>query len=530
MKKQKIFIFGIDGATWDVIDPLINQGKLPNFKKFLDKGRKAVLNTTIPPLTPCAWTSFFTGKNPGKHGLYDFYYINENKELKLNSALSLRLEKDLWDFLSEKNMRTILFNVPMTYPPKKLNGIVISDAPDLKSEFVYPIKYKKLLLDKFPDYRVDEKTKYGENEKNRKNFFEDVYQLDLLRSKVMKFLLETEKWDFFMVHFTMLDRVQHWYWKFMDKSHPKYEQNNCSTYIEIAYQLMDKIFGEALQRIPKGSTILIMSDHGFGKYINDVNINMWLRKEGYLFFKEKNIGLLKRLFKKINFSPNKIINLIFYFRLGFILKSFSKKTIQKITNQFTFNYKDIDYSKSKAYSYGHYGPIYINKDLIKNKKEYEEFRNEIIEKLRLIKDPVYNEKLMSNIWKREELYYGSKLDNLPDIVFIMQNFSFGASSILTFMSDKLFSDPITYKTAEHRKEGIFAIYGPNIKKGINKPANIIDLFPTLLYIMKSRIPMEIDGKILKSIFIKHSRLVKPKRIPYDSEKEKLKDIIQNLEV
>lgn len=497
MKIPKVFILALDGATWDVIDPLMKKGLLPNFNKIINKGTRAVLETTTPPLTPCAWTSFITGKNPGKHGVCDFYFIDENKNLKLNSAFTHSSEKDLWDFLSEKGIKSLVFNVPITYPPKELNGIMISDSPSIKADFTFPKDYKLKLLKKFPEYRVEEDKKYGEDRKSKNEFFKDVYDLDLLRFKVVNFLLENEDWDFFMAHFSVLDQVQHWYWKFMDKTHPYYTEEEYSDNIPKAYQLIDQILGDIYQKLPSETVFIIMSDHGFGKYIQDVNINMWLNQEGYLFFRE-NLTLFKKLLKKTGFSPNKILKVLFFLRLNNLLKIFPKRVIHSILDKSVLTYKDIDWSRTKAYSHGYYGSIYLNREVVRE-ADYELLREEIIKKLKTIKDPFMGKCLFDNIWKKEELYYGPKSEKLPDIMFAMQNYSYGSSSTLAFQADKLFSDPITHKSGDHRKNGIFIICGKDIQKGTCKPVNMLDLLPTLLHIYGCKIPQDLDGNLRSDI-------------------------------
>ncbi|MDD5434947.1 MAG: alkaline phosphatase family protein, partial [Nitrospira sp.] len=138
--KPKIFIIGIDGGTFDLIKPWVSEGLLPAFSSLMKEGYWGTLNSTIPPITAPAWTSFMTGKNPGKHGLYHFIEPEPGRyEMRYTNALSRRA-KTLWSIFNEMGLSTGVFNVPMTYPPEKLNGYCISgmDAPEESSKIFYP--------------------------------------------------------------------------------------------------------------------------------------------------------------------------------------------------------------------------------------------------------------------------------------------------------------------------------------------------------------------------------------------------------
>src|SRR3990170_2119217 len=123
---KKVFILGLDGGTFDMILPLVEKGELPHMSQLLQKGAWGRLESTIHPSTPIAWTSFMTGLNPGKHGIYDFIIAKDNDYgFKLSTAAD-RFESTMWDYMSGFDKKTVVVNVPYTYPPDKINGIMIS--------------------------------------------------------------------------------------------------------------------------------------------------------------------------------------------------------------------------------------------------------------------------------------------------------------------------------------------------------------------------------------------------------------------
>ena len=128
MTDNRVVVVGLDGATFDLIEPWASQGKLPTFRKLMAGGAWGRMNTTVPPLTPCAWSSFMTGKNPGKHGQFSFYKLNENWDLDIDWD-EYRSEETIWQILSKEGKRCCVINVPLTYPPHKLNGYMNNRHP-----------------------------------------------------------------------------------------------------------------------------------------------------------------------------------------------------------------------------------------------------------------------------------------------------------------------------------------------------------------------------------------------------------------
>ncbi|MFA5785059.1 MAG: alkaline phosphatase family protein, partial [Phycisphaerae bacterium] len=302
---KKTIVIGFDGATPQLIKKWSQQGKLPNFSKILSDGVYGDLETTIPPLTPCAWSSFMTGKNPGKHGIYDFFYLDKQHEIKINTSNS-RSAKDIWEILSENDFKCFVFNVPFTYPPKKIKGLMVTDftTPSTDSEFTYPVSLRETILKKYTGFAFSEKSKYAENYKARRDFRNDVFNLADLRFKIANDLIKENECDFYMVTFMIADHIQHWYWKFMDREHPDYiKDDNFEKTIENAYIKLDSFLGELMKTF-SGHNIFIMSDHGSGPYYQDVTLNNWLMDQGYLCMK-KNQSAFKNVLGRI--GVNKLI-------------------------------------------------------------------------------------------------------------------------------------------------------------------------------------------------------------------------------
>jgi predicted AlkP superfamily phosphohydrolase/phosphomutase len=504
----KVIVIGLDGATLDLVEPWVEEGRLPTFKKLIEEGVKARLESTVPPLTPCAWTSFKTGVNPGKHGVYDFYWKSDDHEVKV-STFRARNVTSLWRILSDHGLKCCVFNVPFTYPPEKVNGILISGflSPSLESNFTYPPEFKKVLLKEVRDYQISETAKFSEKEEDQDAFLKDIFDLIDIRKRTVDLLRKQNNWDFFMVVFGATDHIQHWYWKYMDPSHPEYEPGSkFSEKIFEVYQEMDKILAAVMDSMDKDTVLVVMSDHGAGLYRKRIYLNNWLRREGYLHLKRTPKTLFKRFLYALHINPKRMIDLAFKFGLAKLNVRVSFKKKKAIFSGVGYSFHDIDWKRTRAFSFGYYGPIFINsktnnRDGIVEEKDYEALREEIISKLRELEDPERGVKIVDKIWRREEIYSGPLSDSFPDICYSADDFSYTSSSFFALPSDEIFSNPLTRKSGEHRLDGLLLMYGDGIKRGEEfEGARIIDLAPTILKIFGIEASDNMDGVVLGKIF------------------------------
>src|SRR5436190_11679693 len=160
---KKLLVIGLDGASFNVLDPLIDKGDLPNLARLIAGGARAPLETTFPPITAVAWSSFMTGKNPGKHGIFEFVRLDKDAKRELAVNASFREGRAIWDLMSEAGKRVIVHNFPCTYPPHEINGLMIADfmTPRGRRDFTYPGALLSELEEKFGPYRLHMSRTYG---------------------------------------------------------------------------------------------------------------------------------------------------------------------------------------------------------------------------------------------------------------------------------------------------------------------------------------------------------------------------------
>ena len=526
----KLLIIGLDGATWDVLMPLIEEKKLPTLEKLVKNGSYGVLESTIPPVTGGAWLSLATGKNPGKTGIIDFLN-RKNLSHKLYPTNSSDFkDHSFWDYLSKANKKVGIFNYPMLFPPYRVNGFMISglgSAPD--DDIAFPLSLKKELENVESPYEiyVDYHSKKYEN-------------LDLFIHDLNKFMDKFEKWVYYIVKnkggdalflvFSATDWIQHIMWRHIDETHPMYDPMASPRYNQEFikfWQRIDRILGNIINMILKDTIVFLVSDHGFGPNDQTFNLAKWLIMKGYMKRKIDIRKLIKKhVYKTATFISRTPIRKLFSANKRRIIKNVVETSIAD----------EIDFKKSKAYCLGHttpFGSIYINTN---NEKEREEIKAKLIHDLKNLSKYIGKE-VDVHIYEPKKLYLGEKVNLLPDIVFTINNWR-------CVIIEDTFNRPLfeekpfsTRHTGSHRLNGIFLAYGLGIKKSQRIDAKIYDIAPTILHIFGLPIPNDMDGRVLMEIFEPDSEFAKRKPKYVDpsyyekkQENEKLKKAIKNLKL
>jgi predicted AlkP superfamily phosphohydrolase/phosphomutase len=520
-QKRKVFILGLDGATFDLIDPLLEKGELPNLASIIHDGVRAKLNSTILSHSPPAWTSFATGKNPGKHGILGFTRMSPNSySLELIYGSHNRA-KTLWEVLSEKGKRVVVMNIPMTYPPKSVNGLLISglDAPSTSSNFTFPPELREEILKVAPDYKINlHLGGYLHSDKKRIKALDFIVSATKARAKVVLHLMNKYPWDFFAVRFNSPDNVQHQFWKFMDKNHPFYKDDSSpilKNAIKTVYKELDDVVGRIYRNINKeDTTLLIMSDHGAGPRTGkSIFVNEWLRSSGYLSkLGEDSKNKLSSVLDDIIFTLKGKI-------LSFLLRTIPPEVKGQMMKLIPFaasktatylRFSSINWPKTKAFA-GEVEGIRLN---IRDKypeglveaQEYENIRTKIIEEIKKLKDPENRQHVFKGVFRREEIFKGDCVEEFPDIILKPEDRYYLSPKFFrkqTKNGENFFSADAHWRniSGSHRQHGIFIIKGPDCTSGITlDSAEILDILPTTLYQMGLPIPVDVDGKVIEGAF------------------------------
>ncbi len=492
-RAKKVFVFGIDGANLGLIVPWVQQGELPAFRMLMGEGTYGPLKSTIPPLTPPAWTSSLTGKNPGKHNIFDFFKLEPGSYQKSIVSARDRRGKAIWNIASEQGKRVGILNVPVTFPPEKVNGFMVTGmlTPSLESDFTYPRWLKDELL-KVVDYKIGvnlRKLVKGDEEA----FLRDVIDVTERRGEALFYLLEKFEPDLFITVFTALDPIQHFFWKWIDGNHPqhhKLKDRRSANVILDHYKRLDRLIHNLLDAIGEESSLLIYSDHGFGPLYKDVFINNWLEERGFLKLKWNVEGVKWRYLRKKGLLPQRV-----------------REVMSADRHQDAKLMSVIEWKATKAFFFSLSGQsIRINLKgrepggIVEPGVEYEALRDQLIDELHGLRDVETGEKLVEEVFKREEIYFGDFVHNAPDLLvemregYVLQE-GFGKELIMPARQSGAF------RSGDHRRHGVIFARGCGVRRGaVMESAHIADVAPTILYLMGLPVPADMDGKVLTEVF------------------------------
>jgi predicted AlkP superfamily phosphohydrolase/phosphomutase len=507
---NKLLVIGLDGASFNVLDPLIEKGYLPHIGRLIAGGARGDLETTFPPITAVAWSSFMTGKNPGKHGIFEFVRRDHhsNRELAVNA--SFRQGRAIWDLLGDAGKRVIVHNFPCTYPPHVINGLMIADfmTPRGRRDFAYPEPLLAEIEAEFGNYRLHLSQTYAEG--NVEAVLDELFDELEYKAKVAEYLMTRYDWDAFFQYFWGTDRIQHELWHIIDDQHPRHNKSEARAYrdrVHGYFRRVDAIVGRLIELAGADPIVMIASDHGFGPAHKYCSLNIWLLQEGFLKLKPGVATRIKKLMFSLGLTPE------FAFRLTRRIPAAlrpargvsSQPGASKLLGKFFLSFNDVDWSRSVAFSKGNYGQIYVNRKGREPKgvvadHQYEAVRDTIIERLRGIKDPTTRQTWVGQVFRREDIYSGPLVGDAPDIAFLPADMRYLPLGNADFTSNKFMVDAFGISGC-HRMNGVMIANGNGIKPdSILDGTRIYDMAPTLLYLADQSVPDDMDGRVLTDMF------------------------------
>jgi predicted AlkP superfamily phosphohydrolase/phosphomutase len=509
---KRTLVIGLDGATFDLIKPWAAEGRLPALSHIINQGAHAALESTLPPMTAPAWTSFATGTNPGQHRLYD-WIAREPGSYRFSPITALDgTAPTIYKLLSQAGRRVCALNVPMTYPAQPVNGVMVAGmpAPEINKMLTYPEGLYEEILSQVGDYILYPDPGQAYSDAGIKAFLERLYRCTELRISTFDYLRQRDDWDFAMMVFNGTDTISHALWKYMDKNHPLHDKRLAAKFghaIRDYYVHIDAYLSGVIETLEDDTTLILMSDHGFGPFHKFIHVNNWLIQEGFMHIQSGLRPSLKKRLFDLGFAPMNIYNTLMRFGFGAMKRKVVRGQGQGLLKALFLSFADVDWANTAAYSLGNVGQIYLNVagrepfGSVQPGAEYERLREKIIERLGYLRDPKTGEAVVETVYRREEIYSGDQLEHAPDIVFMPRRLEYFGFGEYEFGSNKIIEPMKRGISGTHRMNGIFLAYGDNIRPGaVLEKAQINDLAPTILYMMGLQPPAHMDGRVLKEIF------------------------------
>jgi predicted AlkP superfamily phosphohydrolase/phosphomutase len=510
-------VIGLDGATWDLLRPRMDDGRLPNLKRLADAGAAGNLTSVYTPETPTAWSTFMTGFNPGKHGVFDFMVYDpvSQHERPVNSRM--RVGKNIWDYLGDVGKTSLVLNLPTTYPPSPIKGAMICGflSPREKRDFAYPKELIDELEEEFGRYPLFFETMMflaSGTEKHAELLLSECYRMESTKFDVAEKLFDRYQPDFTMLHIWGTDRLQHEMWNLLDPEHPLHDKALAQKFvprIEEYYSMIDKRVGQLVDKLgPEGITFII-SDHGFGPTYYLIDQNSWLLREGFIVLKKSLKVKFKKLLWDLGVTPHNVMKVLRpLLKLSVHFKAPTPdKALNRVTGTITvpgmLSLNDVDWSKTKAYAPYGWSGIFVNTQGIRPNgsvlpEEYDAVCAQIVARWNQLKNPHTGELVGGPVPINKEMFHGPFAKYGPDVLPLPLGQKYMPVCFFGFAS----KEPVYANymlPGNHRMEGIIIAEGDGIKKGPVEGARLLDMAPTILHLLNHPVPDNMDGRSLTDL-------------------------------
>jgi predicted AlkP superfamily phosphohydrolase/phosphomutase len=434
--------------------------ELPVLSSLMERGAYGRLTSVIPPITVPAWSCMMASKTPGDLGVYGFRnrsdHTYEGAFIANGSAIA---EPRLWDLVTRAGGPSIVLGVPGTYPPKPLNGVMVSCflTPSTESKYTFPPGLKQEIEDTVGEYLFD-CTSFRTEDKE--DLLRQVYEMTDKRFALAEHLLATRPWQLFAMVEMGPDRIYHGFWKFMDAEHRKHEPGNPYESAILDYHRhLDGLLGQLLEHADEDTVVFVVSDHGGKRLEGGIRVNEWLRREGLLATLKQPEGVC---------SPRDV---------------------------------GIDWPHTTAWGEGgYYARVFLNVEGrepqgVVPQADYEKVRDDLARRLAAIPDDRGNP-MGTAVYKPEEVYPDVQ-GVAPDLIVIFGDLYWrsvgtigGDEGVHTFENDTGPDD------ANHAQDGLYVVAGPGIAARGEADAHLLDIAPTVLDLLGIEQPAGMRGTSL----------------------------------
>lgn len=500
----KVLVIGIDSLEPQLLRKFAHD--LPNFTRLRQASPEIRLRSIFPPDSIPAWISIHTGLNPAQHGLiYVFDIFDSQWQEILNIDLDVFRGRTFWDHASSAGKRVCVLFPLTAYPAWPVNGLMVSRAMSERTRDGGCPWEKERELRTYPTdaaarYRIppligDVSGKHP-GVRNLPARTEHAHKVILEKARLGLEISRSMEWDLFFIFLGSLDLIQHSLWRYTDRSDPTYPgPNPLQDLIRDSYGVLDGVVGEFLQMHPDATTI-VMSDHGHGmRPPVTVNVNEFLRRQGFLASRGDGLNPFPRLLEG---AKRSLLDFVQKTELDYwMLKLGKLGPISSAGKGLYMSTASIDMERTVAYlssfagpkSYSHGGIEIIREHL--QDTGYEELRDQLIEELSQIREPHTGRRLMDWICRREDLYRGPHVSHFPDIVFELKE----RYGVYWGIHSSLVGTAYEHNLASggHKKEAVFLVAGTD-REAVKDDMTLMDVAPTILDLLGVEGDFGSDGR------------------------------------
>ncbi|WP_256289024.1 alkaline phosphatase family protein [Halobellus inordinatus] len=525
---RSVLLVGWDGAPHTLVEELIEDGELPTLAGIADDGYFGPLHTVPYIMSSCAWSTFLTGKNAGKHGVYDFYANDFREGTYFREPINAtdRDGEELGEILTRNDRSIGQINVPVTYPAAKVDEFEVTGmlTPSVDSDgFCHPSDF----LDDFEEidrYRIDlDEGKDAEKDE----FVAEMKDVVDARMELVLYSLErSADVDVYFAVFVAPDRLSHYYWHFHDQSHPftgNESEEDLEQFSDVLVDLFVNLDDKLAQIIDKFERVngteplvSVVSDHGMRSLERILHVNKWLSEEGYLTFRE---GEREAVDEDIE---------------------------EMLDDRVEYIFGKVDWEQTEAYAMGKRGAIYVNEEGREPEGSVpSEERENVIKRLTAdlaeIRDPDTDENIVEAVHTRKELFEGPYVDKAPDVLLSLSEGYYPFGYAFELEKDNIIStndwEGMPFVTGIEDGPGIVGIAGPGVDDTASElDLGLADITPTILHYLGLPVPEDMDGRVAHELFsdelsedVTYERAVEQARAndserDADSVKDRLEDL------
>ncbi len=480
---MRVLCLGMDGADHGLVGELLEQGRLPTLAGIVRDGAYGPLRSTVPAATPTAWSSFLTGLNPARHGIFNFSTNANRAPSRLESARS-RSGVPLWRTLGAAGVRSAFVTVPFTYPAEEMDGIIVTGYGGPPEPQIVPESAAAAIHARHPGlvtaHHPMRERWWEDFDRYARLLVEHVGQIESVCEQC--FELEPDL-GVLVVDFMSTDFAGHLGYARLDPGHPAHDPANAGDELVQVYEAVDAACGRlieaARERFGEEPTVLMMSDHGMKPMYWVFHLNRWLEEHGYLRYRSRSLQRLKgtRLRSLAGADQRLARTSGLYTRIADAVPLVPATAADRA-------FADIDFPRTGAYSFATGGQVYLGESsgAVADPAVAERIATE----LEAERHPETGEQLL-RVLRKPDIYHGPHLDRAPDLIVLSIDERVHVDSLRRSgtpaieVHDRLDPENAYGYSGHHGIDGILGARGPGIRPGtVPEGSGIVQMAATIL--------------------------------------------------